>query len=100
MKKLKIISKNAPNIVAPIIPGKPKTVPTEIDGDTKVKSVPIIHATLEPIFPTPLACIIVANPEANIVAPINAVVVFTSNPRALAITNGTTIIPPNAANIC
>ena len=38
MKKLKIISKNAPNIVAPIIPGKPKTVPTEIDGDTKVKS--------------------------------------------------------------
>lgn len=76
MKKLKIISKNAPNIVAPIIPGKPKTVPTEIDGDTKVKSVPIIHATLEPIFPTPLACIIVANPEANIVALINAVVVF------------------------
>ena len=59
-----------------------------------------MHATLDPTFPTPLACIIVANPEANIVALIKVVVVFASNPRAPAITNGTTIIPPNAANIC
>ena len=55
IKKLRIISKNAPKIVAPIIPGYPKTDPTDIDGETKVKSVPIIQATLEPALPTPFA---------------------------------------------
>ncbi len=41
-----------------------------------------------------------AIPEAKIVALINVVVIFASNPNALAITRGTTTIPPKAANIC
>ncbi len=55
IKKLKITSNKDPSIVAPIIPGNPRTEPTEIAGDTKVKSVPIIQATLAPTLPTPLA---------------------------------------------
>ena len=59
-----------------------------------------MHATFEPTGPIPLACIIVARPAASIDALINAVPVLASKPNALDITNGTTIIPPNAANIC
>ena len=65
-----------------------------------MKSVPIIQATLDPTGPIPLACMNVAIPAASIVALISAVDVFASKPNELLITSGTTIIPPNAANIC
>lgn len=50
---LKIISTNDPVIVAATIPAIPNFAPTLIDGLTKVKSVPIIPDTLEPIGPKP-----------------------------------------------
>ncbi len=42
----------------------------------------------------------VASPEPSIEALIKAVVTLLSKPREVAITKGTTIIPPKAANIC
>ena len=71
-----------------------------MDGETKVKSVPIIQATFAPALPIPFACMIVAIPAARIEALITAVDVEYQNLKNLILLSGTTIIPPKAANIC
>ena len=87
-------------IVAATIPAIPNLAPTLIDGFTKVKSVPIIPETLDPIGPSPFDCNIVVIPDANIVAATIRLVCSTLSFKAVQTTRGTAIIPAKAASIC
>ena len=87
-------------MVAPTIPAIPNWLPTLIAGLAKVKSVPIIPETREPTDPTPLDCKIVAIPATKIEADTIIEVSSTDNPKALATTSGTAMMPAKGAKIC